>query len=113
MDWDIRDQVFVSSTFQDLIDERKKIMQALLELDCFPAGMEMFPAANEDAWKLITRTIERSDYYCVVLGGRYGSTDASGLSYTEHEYDLACKLGIPILAFLHKNPQQLTVAKSD
>ncbi|MBK8887634.1 MAG: DUF4062 domain-containing protein [Saprospiraceae bacterium] len=27
-------QVFVSSTFMDLIDERQEVMQALLELDC-------------------------------------------------------------------------------
>jgi hypothetical protein len=42
-----RYQVFVSSTYQDLQDERQEIMQALLELDWFPAGMELFPAANE------------------------------------------------------------------
>jgi hypothetical protein len=43
-------QVFVSSTYIDLIDERQEIMHALLELDCIPAGMELFPAANEDQW---------------------------------------------------------------
>ena len=35
-----RYQVFVSSTFTDLIDERRAVMQALLELNCIPAGME-------------------------------------------------------------------------
>jgi hypothetical protein len=48
-----RYQVFISSTFQDLQEERKEVMQALLELDCMPAGMELFPAANEDQWSLI------------------------------------------------------------
>ena len=32
-----RYQVFVSSTFEDLQEERKEVMQALLELDCIPA----------------------------------------------------------------------------
>ena len=47
-----RYQVFVSSTYADLQEERKTVMQALLELDCIPAGMELFPAANEDQWTL-------------------------------------------------------------
>ena len=35
-----RYQVFLSSTYDDLIEERAEVMQALLELDCMPAGME-------------------------------------------------------------------------
>src|SRR3954452_6935014 len=42
-----RYQVFVSSTYVDLQDERAEAIQALLELDCMPAGMELFPAAND------------------------------------------------------------------
>ena len=49
-----RYQVFVSSTYQDLQEERQEVMQALLELECIPAGMELFPAANQDQWTLIT-----------------------------------------------------------
>ena len=45
-------QVFVSSTYQDLQEERQEIMHALLELDCIPSGMELFPAANEDQCRL-------------------------------------------------------------
>jgi len=53
---DKRYQVFVSSTYADLQEERQEVMQALLELDCIPAGMELFPAANEDQWTLIRRS---------------------------------------------------------
>lgn len=42
-----RYQVFVSSTYKDLINERVEVIQALLELDCIPVGMEYFPAADE------------------------------------------------------------------
>src|SRR6267142_4586635 len=110
---DIRYQVFVSSTFRDLIDERREVMQALLEMDCIPAGMELFPAANEQAWKLIRRVIDESDYYCLIIGGRYGSMDQRGLSYTEREYDYATKLDIPILPFLHANPDEIPAGKVD
>ena len=41
-----RYQVFVSSTYEDLKEERKEAVQAILEMDCFPAGMELFPASD-------------------------------------------------------------------
>ena len=41
-----RYQVFISSTFADLADERRHVMETILKCDCFPAGMEMFPALD-------------------------------------------------------------------
>jgi len=99
-----RYQVFVSSTYQDLQEERQEVMHALLELDCIPAGMELFPAANESQWSLIKRVIEDCDYYVLILGGRYGSCGPEGLSYTEMEYRYALEIGKPTIAFLHKDP---------
>src|SRR5687768_12828918 len=87
-----RYQVFVSSTYTDLIEERREVIQALLELDCLPAGMELFPAANEDQWTLIKEVIDRTDYYVVIVGGRYGSTTPEGISYTEQEYEYAASI---------------------
>ena len=81
-----RYQVFVSSTYQDLQEERKEVMQALLELDCIPSGMELFPASNEDQWSLITRVIDDCDYYLLIIGGRYGSCNEEGVGYTEMEF---------------------------
>ena len=43
-----RYQVFVSSTYADLTEERAQVIQAILNLEHLPAGMEMFPAANAD-----------------------------------------------------------------
>ncbi|OBI38805.1 hypothetical protein A5709_00725 [Mycobacterium sp. E1386] len=109
-----RYQVFVSSTYKDLREERATVIQMVLNLNHFPAGMEMFPAANEDQWRLIQRVIDESDYYIVVVGGRYGDTDeASGISYTEREYDYAIKTGTPVLGFLHKEPENIPAGKTD
>lgn len=44
---DKRYQVFVSSTYADLKNERSKVIQTLMELGCIPAGMELFPAMDE------------------------------------------------------------------
>lgn len=108
-----RHQVFVSSTFTDLKQERAEIIHALLELDCFPAGMEMFPATHDGAWELIKKVIDDSDYYCLVVGGRYGSQDSDGLSYTEKEYDYAFSIGKPVVAFLHSSPNTIPLDKSE
>lgn len=110
---DKRYQVFVSSTFEDLQEERKEVMQALLELDCIPAGMELFPAANEDQWTLIKRVIDDCDYYILIIGGRYGSTNDVGISYTQMEYEYAVSIGKPVIAFLHKNPDNIPSGKSE
>ncbi|NYE27678.1 hypothetical protein HDE78_000603 [Rhodanobacter sp. K2T2] len=102
-------QVFVSSTYQDLQQERQEIMHALLELDCIPSGMELFPAANEDQWSLIKGVIDDCDYYIVVVGGRYGSIGPDGHSFTEMEYRYAIKVGKPVIAFLHGDPTKIPV----
>ncbi|KUI36454.1 DUF4062 domain-containing protein [Mycobacterium sp. GA-2829] len=109
-----RYQVFVSSTYKDLTEERATVIQMILNLNHFPAGMEMFPAANEDQWKLIERVIDESDYYVVVVGGRYGEMDeVSGISFTEREYDYAVSTGTPVLGFLHREPETLPALKTD
>lgn len=108
-----RYQVFVSSTFEDLSEERQEVMQALLELDCMPAGMELFPAADDDQWTLIKRVIDDCDYYIVIIGGRYGSLAPSGKSYTQMEYEYAVELGKPVIAFLHKDPGKLPAEKTE
>lgn len=110
---DRRHQVFVSSTFSDLKNERSEVMQALLELDCFPAGMELFPATSATAWELIKGVIDDSDYYCLIVGGRYGSVDAAGIGYTEKEYDYALAQGKPIMVFLHKSPGSIAADNSE
>jgi hypothetical protein len=105
---EVRYQVFVSSTFLDLREERQEVMQALLELDCIPAGMELFPAANEDQWTLIKKIIDDCDYYIVIVGDRYGSVHKkTGMSYTEMEYRYALENGKPVLAFLIEDPDKL------
>ena len=106
-------QVFVSSTYEDLQGERQEVMHALLELDCIPSGMELFPAANEDQWTLIKGVIDDCDYYIVIIGGRYGSISPSGISYTEMEYRYASEIGKPIIAFLHKDPGAIPKNKSE
>lgn len=108
-----RYQIFVSSTYEDLKVERQQVAQAILELEHFPAGMEIFPASNEAQWELIKKFIAESDYFVVIVGGRYGSLDSTGISYTEKEFDYAQELKIPILGFVRKNIETIPANKVD
>jgi hypothetical protein len=110
---DKRYQVFVSSTYADLKDERRTVIQALMEMDCIPAGMELFPAADEEQFQFIKRVIDDCDYYILIIGGRYGSTTPEGLSYTEKEYDYARGLKMKVLAFIRENPEELPFKNSE
>src|SRR5215217_7203853 len=107
MSEDKKYQVFVSSTFVDLQNERRAVMTALMEAGYIPAGMEFFGAVDEEQFEFIKRVIDRSDYYIVIVGNRYGSTDTDGLSYTEKEYDYAVKRGLKVIALLHRAPENL------
>ena len=104
-------QIFVSSTYKDLIEERKEVIHALLELDCIPSGMELFPATDEDAWSLIKEVIDGCDYYLLIIAGKYGSTDKDGVGYTEMEFDYAVSQNKPIFCFLHEDINTLIASK--
>lgn len=106
-------QIFVSSTFTDLVDERQDAIRTILDLGHIPAGMELFPAADTEQLQYIMKIIDECDYYLLIMGGRYGSIDSSGISYTEREYDYAVETRKTILAFPHADLPSIPVKKSD
>ncbi|WP_421580100.1 DUF4062 domain-containing protein [Shinella sp. M31] len=106
-------QVFVSSTFRDLIDERQDTIRNILDLNHIPAGMELFPAADVEQLAYIKKVIDECDYYLLIIGGRYGSLDAEGISFTEREYDYAVETGRFVIAFVHAEPGAISVQNSD
>lgn len=110
---DKRYQIFVSSTYADLKEERQRVIQALMEMDCIPAGMELFPAADEEQWLFIKKIIDDCDYYLLVVGGRYGSTTSDGISYTEKEFDYAVSKGLKVIALIHGEPDNIPFGKSE
>lgn len=101
-------QVFVSSTYEDLKMERQAAISCLLDMECIPVGMEQFPASSLSQWEYIKKMVDMSDYYLLIVAGKYGSIDPEeDISYTEKEYKYAVSKGMPILAFLHEDINQL------
>ena len=109
----VKYQVFISSTFKDLVQEREKLMMSLLSSKYIPCGMELFSSSSVSQFEYIKRMMDLCDYYVLILAGRYGEIGSNGLSYTEMEYNYAKEKNIPILAFLHKHPENIPIKYSD
>lgn len=105
--------LFISSTFDDLREERAEVQKAALKLGFFPVGMELFPSADDETWEFIKRQIDECDYYLVIVAGRYGSLAADGLSFTQKEWEYARQIGKPSIAFLHADPGKISAEKTE
>jgi hypothetical protein len=92
-------QVFISSTYEELKEERKIIIENLLKLNCIPIGMEMI-SASDTIVDVTKHTIDMCDYLILVLGNKYGSLNSDGISFIEFEYDYAISNNIPVLIFI-------------
>ncbi len=100
-------QVFVSSTYIDLKEERQAAVEAILQAGHIPAGMELFTAGDESQMTVIKRWIDESDVYLLILGERYGSLDKqANKSYTQLEYEYAVQQKKPLFALV-KNEKAL------
>lgn len=107
----VKYQIFISSTFKDLSEERQAVSHAVLELNHIPAGMELFPAFDQSQLDFIKRVIDDCDYYVIILGGRYGSLTEEGISFTEAEYDYAVQKEKPVIALIHGNVNDIPHGK--
>lgn len=106
--------IFVSSTYNDLIDERNVASQAILESGHIPMGMELFTPNGRPSIEIIKKAIDNSDYVVLIIAGMYGTIcedDGIKKSFVEMEYDYARKSGIPVLLFFHKNIDDLPSKK--
>lgn len=107
-------QVFVSSTFRDLSNERKKVLDLLLMADCIPAGMESFVATDDEQFNVIKKVIDLCDYYILIIGRMYGTlNNETGKSYTEMEYDYAISKKIPVLVFTLDDSVEIDQSKCE
>jgi len=96
-------QVFVSSTYEDLKEERMAVTQCLLDNECIPVGMEQFPASGMSQMAYIEKMLDDCDYYILILAGKYGSLDSDGIGFTEKEFDYANSKGMPIMSFVFED----------
>jgi hypothetical protein len=107
-------EIFVSSTYLDLQEERQFVRDFITHLGHIPTGMEEF-VGGRPSWEHIEEAIRSCDYYVLIVGGRYGSPNPDspdGYSFTECEYRLAGDLNKPCLFFVMPARVTLNLAKA-
>lgn len=104
---------FISSVYESLRDERGLVIDALLDHNMFPVGMEHFTASTTRQFRDIEERIELSDFFILILGSRYGSCDESGMSWTEREYRYAVQREKEILVLFCDELLELRKRRDD
>jgi len=93
--------VFVSSTFTDMQTYRRKVQDALTQLETIVRGMEQFGSKPGSPVDECIQVVRSCRLYIGVFGMRYGSIpDGYDKSMTELEYEEAQKLSLPSLIYI-------------
>lgn len=95
-------KVFLSSTFLDLIDERRSVLDALHKKHASTLAMEYFLATPSTPRDTALEQLRNSDVMILVIGFKAGTLipDDSGSTYTSAEYDELLRLGKEPLVFV-------------
>ena len=94
-------KVFVSSTYEDMMDYRQAVIDELNKLEVIPRTMEQFVSSPDKPLDVVLAEVRRCQLFIALVAMRYGTIDSdSGKSFSELEYQEAVKNGIPVLAFI-------------
>jgi hypothetical protein len=93
--------VFISSTYQDLVDHRRAVWKMLKGFNVIIRGMEEFGARTQTPLETCRAEVEQSDVYVGIVAFRAGTIEASSSkSFTQLEYEHALQLKKEILIYL-------------
>lgn len=93
--------VFISSTFDDLKNHRRKIWELLEKYDVDVRGMERFGARREAPLTTCLSEVEQCNIFIGIIAFRLGNIDeTSGKSFVQREYERAYELNREILIYL-------------
>ncbi len=102
-------QIFISSTFKDLKEQRKAAIQAVVNYRHIPISLDNFGARNASDRDTIKEMIKESQILILIIGHRYGTMiEGEDISYTEYEFNLAVENELSILTFfLEQNEAEI------
>jgi hypothetical protein len=101
-------RLFVSSTMEDLQNERWAVVQRLETLGFEAVHAETMSPTGKTSWDMIEQRMKECHVFLLILGESYGFEPPAGYgaaeekSVTHLEFDCAKKLGLPVLPFLKR-----------
>ncbi len=104
--------VFISSTYEDLSEERRLVWNLLENFEVSIRGMEDFGARTESPLETCLAEVDVSDIYIGVIAFRLGSEEKnSGKSFTQLEYEQAYEKNKEILIYMIDEDNARVLAK--
>jgi uncharacterized protein DUF4062/SIR2-like protein len=101
-------RVFISSTMEDLANERDALREKLLAFNFEPVNAEAMVPSGKPSWTQLRDEIESCDLFLLLLGERYGwipddgPKSEEGKAVTELEFDEARRVGLPVFPFVKR-----------
>ena len=93
--------VFVCSTFDDLVEERDGVLDAIRRVQQRHNAMEFFGARAGQPIEICLDEVRKSDLLVVIVGLKYGSlAPGLGISYSQAEYEEGDRRGKPCLVYM-------------
>lgn len=98
-------KIFISSTYSDLVEQRKVVSEVISKLGGIPIQFETFSETAKSSWSdMMMNEIEKSDCIILIVGDRYGALDKnSHKSFTQLEFEYAKHKNIPIIGLIKKS----------
>jgi hypothetical protein len=104
--------VFVGSTYEDLIEYREAVHEALHRLETIVRGMEYFGSKPGSPKDECLKAVASCRLYIGIFAMRYGSIDEeTGKSMTHLEFEEASRLKLPALIYLIDEEKQPVLPK--
>jgi Domain of unknown function (DUF4062) len=99
---------FLSSTFLDLVEERKAVLESLRKMRLVTNAMEDFLATPNPPLVTALEHLRDSDLMLLVIGFKSGTLlqDGSGATYTSAEYEELLRIGKEPLVFIKQRKRQ-------
>lgn len=98
--WHAPARVYVSSTAQDLQEQRRTVIDAVRRTGCEPVAMESYGADGRRPIEVCLADVASCEVYVGIVAWRYGSCPPGETkSFTHLEYESAVSLGKHILLF--------------
>jgi len=97
--------VFISSMFDSLRDERRRVVENILTTGHIPLGMELFPQTVGSLPDYLQKAIDVCDIFLLILNEDYGKHRSGERSYTEQEYEYAISQSKTCLFYLQPEGQ--------